>query len=74
MLSQRTIRFHEQKIIGGSFLKNVYGKMGKVISTGSKILNRIPTCVKTKIKKLATPLLKKALQTKNVGVVKPMLK
>lgn len=56
MLSQRTLRFHKRKIIGGSFLKNVYDKVRNVVSTGSKILSRIPTGV---IKKLATPLLKK---------------
>ena len=48
MLSQREIRFQKRKIIGGSFLKN---KVRKVISTGSKILNRIPTGVKSEIKK-----------------------
>ena len=62
MLSQRTLRFHKQKIIGGSFLKNVYDKVRNVISTGSKIISRIPTGVKTEIKKLATPLLKTALE------------
>ena len=54
MLSQRETRYHKQKIIGGSLLKNVYDKVKKVISTGSKILNRIPTGVKTEIKKLVT--------------------
>ena len=62
MLSQRETRFHKKKIIGGSLLKNVYDKVRNVISTGSKILNRIPTGVKTEIKKLAAPLLKKALE------------
>ena len=51
MLSQREIRFQKRKIIGGSFLKNVYDKIRKVISTGSKILNRVPTGVKSEIKK-----------------------
>ena len=55
MLSQRETRFHKKKIIGGSLLKNVYDKVRNVISTGSKILNRIPTGVKTEIKKLAAP-------------------
>ena len=59
MLSQREIRFHKQKIIGGSFLKNVYDKVKKVFSTGSKILNRIPTGVKTEIKNLAKTQIKK---------------
>ena len=63
MLSQRETRFHKKKIIGGSLLKNVYDKVRNVISTGSKILNRIPTGVKTEIKKLAAPLLKKSLRT-----------
>ena len=62
MLSQRETRFHKKKIIGGSLLKNVYDKVRNVISTGSKILNRIPTGVKTEIKKLVAPLLKKALE------------
>ena len=62
MLSQRETRFHKKKIIGGSLLKNVYDKVRNVISTGSKILNRIPTGVKTEIKKLTAPLLKKALE------------
>ena len=62
MLSQRETRFHKKKIIGGSLLKNVYDKVRNVISTGSKILNRIPTGVKTEIKKLAAPSLKKALE------------
>ena len=39
MLSQREIRFQKQKIIGGSFLRNIYDKVRKVIGTGSKILN-----------------------------------
>ena len=51
MLSQREIRFQKRKIIGGSFLRNVYDKVRKVISTGSKILNRVPTGVKSEIKK-----------------------
>ena len=51
MLSQREVRFHKRKIIGGSFLKNVYDKVRKVISTGSKILDRVPTGVKSEIKK-----------------------
>ena len=51
MLSHREIRFQKQKIIEGSFLKNVYDKVRKVISTGSKILNRVPTGVKFEIKK-----------------------
>ena len=51
MLSQREIRFQKRKIIGGSFLENLYDKVRKVISTGSKILNRIPTGVKSEIKK-----------------------
>ena len=62
MLSQRETRFHKKKIIGGSLLKNVYDKVRNVISTGSKILNRIPTGVKTEIKKIAAPLLNKALE------------
>ena len=62
MLSQRETRFHKKKIIGGSLLKNVYDKVRNVISSGSKILNRIPTGVKTEIKKLAAPLLNKALE------------
>ena len=62
MLSQRETRFHKKKIIGESLLKNVYDKVRNVISTGSKILNRIPTGVKTEIKKLAAPLLNKALE------------
>ena len=63
MLSQRETRFHKKKIIGGSLLKNVYDKVRNVISTGSKILNRIPTGVKTEIKKLAALLLNKALES-----------
>ena len=62
MLSQRETRFHKKKIICGSLLKNVYDKVRNVISTGSTILNRIPTGVKTEIKKLAAPLLNKALE------------
>ena len=50
-LSQREIRFQKRKIIGGSFLSNVYDKVRKVISTGSNILNRVPTGVKSEIKK-----------------------
>ena len=73
MLSQRETRFHKKKIIGGSLLKNVYDKVRNVISTGSKILNRIPTGVKTEIKKLAAPLLNKALEpTKKT--LEPVLK
>ena len=60
MLSQRKIRFQKQKIIGGSFLKNVYVKGRKVISTGSKILNRIPTGVKSEIKKTVLNKIPKA--------------
>ena len=72
MLSQRETRLHKKKIIGGSLLKNVYDKVRNVISTGSKILNRIPTGVKTEIKKLAAPLLNKALEpTKKT--LKPVL-
>ena len=72
MLSQRETRFHKKKIIGGSLLKNVYDKVRNVISTGSKILNRIPTGVKTEVKKLAAPLLNKALEpTKKT--LKPVL-
>ena len=61
MLSQRGTRYHKQKIIGGSLLKNVYDKLKNVISKGSKILNRvtigeIKKLVPSKdIKKLATP-------------------
>ena len=64
MLSQRETRFHKQKIIGGSLLKNVYDKLKNIVNTGSKILNRvptraiiklIPTQVKTDMKKLAAP-------------------
>ena len=51
MLSQQEIRFQKRKIIGGSLLRNVYDKVRKVISTGSKILNRVPTGVKSEIKK-----------------------
>ena len=51
MLSQRVIRFQKRKIIGGSILKNVYDKVRKVISAGSRIFNRIPTGVKSEIKK-----------------------
>ena len=51
MLSKRDTRFQKRKIIGGSFLRNVYDKVKKVISSGSKILNRIPTGVKSEIKK-----------------------
>ena len=51
MLSQREIRFQKRKIIGGNFFRNVYDKVRKVISTGSNILNRVPTGVKSKIKK-----------------------
>lgn len=60
MLSQRILRYNKQKIIGGSLLKNVYDKVKNVISSGSKILNRIPTGIKSEIKKVVTPLLKKA--------------
>ena len=64
MLSKRDTRFQKRKIIGGSFLRNVYDKVRKVISSGSKILNRIPTGVKSEIKKSilskpATPQLTK---------------
>ena len=62
MLSQRETRFHKKKIIGASLLKNVYDKVRNAISTGSKILNRIPTGVKTEIKKLAALFLNKALE------------
>ena len=62
MLSQRETRFHKKKIIGGNLLKNVNDKVRNVISTGSKILNRIPTGVKTEIKKLAATLLNKTLE------------
>ena len=72
MLSQRETRFHKTKIIGGSLLKNVYDKVRNVISTGSKILNRIPTGVKTEIKKLAAPLLNKALEPTKKAL-KPVL-
>ena len=51
MLSQREIRFQKRKIIRESFLKNVYDKVRKVISTGSKILNRVSTGVKSEIKR-----------------------
>ena len=61
MLSQREIRFQKRKIIiGGSFLKNVYDKVRKVISTGSKILNRVPTGVKSEIKKTVLNKIPKA--------------
>ena len=36
MLSQREIRFQKQKIIGESFLRNVYDKVRKVISSWLK--------------------------------------
>lgn len=51
MLSQREIRYHKRKIIGGSLLKNVYDKVRKVVSTGSKILSRTGDIAK-KTKKL----------------------
>ena len=60
MLSQREIRFQKRKIIGESFLKNVYDKVRKVISTGPKILNRIPTGVKSEIKKTVLDKIPKA--------------
>ena len=60
MLSQREIRFQKRKIIGGSFLENLYDKVRKVISTGSKILNRIPTGVKSEIKKTVLNKIPKA--------------
>ena len=50
MLSQQEIRFQKRKIIGESFLKNIYDKVRKVISTGSKI-NKVSTGVKSEIKK-----------------------
>ena len=37
MLSQRGTRYHKQKIIGGSLLKNVCDKLKNIMSTGSKI-------------------------------------
>ena len=61
MLTQRVTRFHKRKIIGGSFLKNVFDKVTNLISTGSKIINRIPTGVRSNIAKLAKPLLTKAI-------------
>ena len=60
MLSKREIKFQKRKIIGGSFLKNVYDKVRKVISTGSKILNKIPTGVKSEIKKTVLNKIPKA--------------
>ena len=60
MLSQREIRFQKRKIIGESFLKNVYDKVRKVISTGSEILNRVPTGVKSEIKKTVLNKIPKA--------------
>ena len=72
MLSQHVIRFNKRKVIGGSFLGNVYDKVKNVISTGSKILNRIPTGMKSEIKKAVTPLLKNAT-TKTMQPVKKLL-
>ena len=59
MLSQREIRFQKRKIIGGNFLRNVYDKVRKVISTGSKIFNRIPSGV-NEIKKIVLNKIPKA--------------
>ena len=60
MLLQREIRFQKRKIIGGSFLKNVHDKVRKVISTGSKILNKVPTGIKSEIKKTVLNKIPKA--------------
>ena len=60
MLSKRKTRYHKQKIIGGNLL---------VISSGSKILNRIPTGVKTEIKKLVTGAIPK-IEIKNLIIPK----
>ena len=51
MLSQRESKFQKLKIIGGIFVENLYDKVKKIISTNSKILNRIPTGEKFEIKK-----------------------
>lgn len=72
MLSQRVIRFHKRKIIGGNFLKNVFDKVRNVVSTGSKILNRIPI-VHDKVRNSSTdqlenvPLLKKAFEKSSLS-------
>ena len=69
MLSKRETRYHKQKLIGGNLLKNVYDKVRNVISSGSKILNRIPTGVKTEIKKLVTGAIPKT-EIKNLIIPK----
>lgn len=64
MLSQRNIRFQKRKIIGGSFLKNVYDKVRRAVSSGSKILNRVPPGVKSEIKKAVVAKLTTAQPSK----------
>ena len=38
MLSQREIRFHKRKIIGGSFLKKVCNKIRKLLALALRFL------------------------------------
>ena len=53
----RDLRYQKKKIIGGNLLKNVYDRVKGIISTGSKIINRIPTGVRSELKKLVVPML-----------------
>ena len=77
MLSQRSLRFHKQKIIGGNILKNVYDKVKNVISTGSKILNRNPE-IKKVLKNVASNAIKranattKAIESKVTKAIEPL--
>ena len=74
MLSQREIRFQKRKIIGGSFLRNVYDKVRKVISTGSKILNRVSIGVKSEIKKtVLNKIPKTALNDRSRAIISNLI-
>ena len=64
MISQ--VRFSKQKIIGGNLLKNAYDKLKNVISFGSKILNRIPSGIKSEIKTKLKNVAIKAVNSKPV--------
>ena len=74
MLSQQEIRFQKRKIIGESFLKNVYDKVRKVISTDLKILNRILTGVKSEIKKTVyNKIIKAALNNRSKAILSNLI-
>ena len=59
MITQRILRYQKKKVIGGNLLKNVYDRVKGIISTGSKIINRVPVGIRSELKKLIVPLVNK---------------